>query len=96
VLAQAARTLSPHLVGQAVIERGHVAEQLLARAALMNADLIVLGSRGQTQAVGFLQGSVADQVLSQAHCAVLVAKAALKPRVVAEPWLAMPRTAVAL
>lgn len=96
VLVQAARTLAPHVVDQAIVERGHVAEQLLARAALMNTDLIVLGSRGQTRAVGFLQGSVADQVLSQAHCAVLVAKAALKPRVVAEPWLSMPRTAVAL
>lgn len=96
VLAQAARALAPHVVDQAVIERGHIAEQLLVRAALTQTDLIVLGSRGQTQASGLLQGSVADHVLSQAHCAVLVAKAALKPRVVAEPWLAMPRTAVAL
>jgi nucleotide-binding universal stress UspA family protein len=96
MLAQAARTLAPHVIDEAVIERGHVDGQLLARAALAKTDLIVLGSRGQTQAAGFLHGSVADHVLSQAHCAVLVAKAALKPRVVAEPWLAMPRTAVAL
>lgn len=96
VLAQAARTLVVHAIDHAVIERGHVAEQILARAALAKTDLIVLGSRGQTRAAGFLQGSVADQVLSQAHCAVLVAKAALKPSVVAEPWLAMPRAAVAL
>jgi len=96
VLAQAARTLAPHLVDQAIVERGHVAEQLLARAALTKTDLIVLGSHGQTKGAGFLQGSVADRVLSQAHCAVLIAKAALKLRVVAEPWLAMPRTAVAL
>jgi nucleotide-binding universal stress UspA family protein len=96
VLAQAARTLAMHAIDHAVIERGHVAEQILVRAAGAKTDLIVLGSRGQTKAAGLLQGSVADQVLSQAHCAVLIAKAALKPSVVAEPWLAMARGAVAL
>ncbi len=96
VLAQAASTLAAHAIDHAVIERGHVAEQILVRAAAARTDLIVLGSRGQTKAAGLLQGSVADQVLSQAHCAVLIAKAALKPLVVAEPQLAMPRAAVAL
>lgn len=96
VLAQAARTLAAHVIDHAVIERGHVAEEILVRAAVAKTDLIVLGSRGQTKAAGLLQGSIADQVLSQAHCAVLIAKAALKPSVVAEPRLAMPRGAVAL
>lgn len=75
VLERAATTLGGHrTVGAMVADRGHVAEQVLARADAMGADLIVLGSRGQTLGRGFLQGSVADRVLSEAHCAVLVAK----------------------
>lgn len=95
VLAQASFVLRPHPIDHAVIERGHAAEQILARAAATAADLVVLGSRGQTHAAGFLQGSVADQVISQAHCAVLVAKAVVKPRAVTEQFV-MPRIAVAL
>ena len=77
VLERAATTLGEHrTVGAMVADRGHVAEQVLARADAMGADLIVLGSRGQTLERGFLQGSVADRVLSEAHCAVLVAKPA--------------------
>jgi len=76
ILERAAMTLAARRkVGAIVAERGHVAEQVLARADAMGADLIVLGSRGQTLGRGFLQGSVADRVLSEAHCAVLVAKA---------------------
>lgn len=77
VLEDAARLLGTgRRVGAIVAERGHVAEQVLARADAMGADLIVLGSRGQTLGRGFLQGSVADRVLGEAHCAVLVAKPA--------------------
>jgi len=95
VLAQATSMLRTHPIDHAVIERGHAAEQILTRAAATATDLVVLGSRGQTRTVGFLQGSVADQVISQAHCAVLVAKAVVKPRVVTEQF-AIPRIAVAL
>lgn len=77
VLEDAAKTLGAgRRIGAIVAERGHVAEQVLARADAMGADLIVLGSRGQTLGHGFLQGSVADRILSEAHCAVLVAKPA--------------------
>lgn len=92
VLKGAARTLGArHRVGATGTERGHVAEQVLARADAMGADLIVLGSRGQTLGRGFLQGSVADRVLSEAHCAVLVAKPAStvaeteQPQAIAHP-----------
>jgi len=82
VLAEARQMIGEHIVEHHIVERGHAAQQILARAASMAADLIVLGSRGQTLGSGFLQGSVADQVLSAAHCAVLVAKAPLIPRAV--------------
>ena len=75
VLERAAKALEAHgRIAAIVAERGHVAEQVLARAEAIGADLIVLGSRGQTLGRGFLQGSVADRILSEAHCAVLVAK----------------------
>lgn len=77
VLERAAKDLGARgWVAAVVAERGRVAEQVLAHAEAMGADLIVLGSRGQTLGRGFLQGSVADRVLSEAHCAVLVAKPA--------------------
>jgi nucleotide-binding universal stress UspA family protein len=95
LLRDAARLLSTHRIEHAVVERGRAAEELLARASAEAADLIVLGSRGQTQSGGLLQGSVADRVLSQSHCAVLVAKAPLKPRAVTESY-AGRRVALAL
>lgn len=77
VLERAAKTLGTQgKIAAIVAERGRVAEQVLARADAIGADLIVLGSRGQTLGRGFLQGSVADRILSEAHCAVLVAKPA--------------------
>lgn len=77
VLERAATALGTRRqVAAVVADRGRVAEQVLARAAAMGADLIVLGSRGQTLGRGFLQGSVADRVLTEARCAVLVAKPA--------------------
>jgi len=48
-----------------------------------------------TAGSGVLQGSLADQVLSQAHCAVLVAKPPMKPRLVTE-GPALARVAMAL
>ena len=58
------------------IERGRPVEQILATAAAEGTDLIVLGARGGTlKGDRFLQGSTADRILENAHCAVLVARA---------------------
>lgn len=51
---------------------GDPAQQILACADAMQADLIALGSRGHGRLVGLLLGSVAQKVVSLAHCAVLV------------------------
>jgi len=83
VIEQAARALDSLSVDREVTTRGHAAEEILARARESGADLIVLGFHGQATG-GLLRGSLADQVLSQARCAVLVAKAPLRPRLVAE------------
>jgi nucleotide-binding universal stress UspA family protein len=75
VLAHAAsRVPMSHLIN-AYVEEGRAVERILARARQEGSDLIVLGSRGMTLSRGFLQGSVADRVLAEAPCAVLIARA---------------------
>ena len=49
--------------------------RILAVARDMGADLIVLGCHPQSSRIGLLPGSSADRVLSDAHCAVLIAHA---------------------
>lgn len=81
-LFSAARELLPPAGSTRIeLERGEVAERIVAIAAAKGSDLIVLGARGRTaHRVGFLQGSTADQVLEKAHCAVLVARAHVPAR----------------
>ncbi|MBI2325479.1 MAG: universal stress protein [Chloroflexi bacterium] len=76
-LFSAARELLPPASGTRLeLERGPAAERIVAAASAEGSDLIVLGARGRTaHRVGFLQGSTADRVLENAHCAVLVARA---------------------
>jgi nucleotide-binding universal stress UspA family protein len=95
VLEEARTLLSAHAIEPRSVEGGHLAGKILASARDAGADLVVLGSRGMTTGSGVLQGSLADQVLSQAHCAVLVAKPAIAPRLVTEAH-AIARMAVAL
>lgn len=95
VLDEVRTLLSAHRIESRIVEGGHLADQILTAARAVGADLVVLGSRGMTAGTGVLQGSLADQVLSQAHCAVLVAKPPLKPSLVAETH-ALARPAIAL
>lgn len=76
LLRRAAGELPPHVSMRVEVEQGTVADRVLAVASGLGIDLIVLGSRGTSLGAGFLQGSTADRVLSGAHCAVLVARAA--------------------
>ena len=54
---------------------GDAAAQIIAAAAERHADLIVIGSRGQTGLRRLLLGSVARSVLFHAPCSVLIAHA---------------------
>lgn len=85
VIDRAATALETLAVDREITTRGHAAEEILGRARDGGADLIVLGSHGQASG-GIFRGSLADQVLSQAHCAVLLAKAPLSPRPVVERY----------
>ncbi len=57
-----------------VLERGHVAEHIIACSEREKADLIVMGSRGLRNISGFLLGSVSQKVSTYAACSVLIVK----------------------
>jgi len=53
---------------------GHPAEQLIHRAEVEHADLIVVGRRGTSLFQKAILGSVSERVLRYAHCPVLLVK----------------------
>jgi nucleotide-binding universal stress UspA family protein len=59
------------------LEEGDAAERILDSARVNHCDLIVLGSHGRTGLSRLLMGSVAEQVIRKAPCAVLVVKTSL-------------------
>jgi nucleotide-binding universal stress UspA family protein len=65
------RALDPSSVTTAVVV-GAAAVEILRYAEAQHADVIVLGSHGHGLVRRFLLGSVADKVVRQAPCAVLI------------------------
>ena len=57
-----------------VIKYGRPAEEILAAAARVKADLIVTGSHGRHGAEKFFLGSVSSKVVDHAACSVFVVK----------------------
>lgn len=55
-----------------LVLEGHPAEQILAQAKQLPADLIVVGARGLGGVARLLMGSTSERVLSHAACSVLV------------------------
>ena len=53
---------------------GDPAQEIMTAARDRQADLIVVGSRGHGRLAGLLLGSVAQKVISLAHCPVVVAR----------------------
>jgi len=60
------------------VEIGDVRETIIDSAAAWGADLIVVGSHGQTGIQRFLMGSVAEFVARHARCSVEIVRAAAK------------------
>ena len=54
--------------------RGDPAAEIVMHAEEIGADLVAIGSRGLTGLDGLLLGSVARNVLSNAHCSVLIVR----------------------
>jgi nucleotide-binding universal stress UspA family protein len=61
-------------VAQARLSEGGAAEEIVALAEELGADLIVMGSRGLGGLKRTLMGSVSDSVVRHAHCPVMVAR----------------------
>jgi nucleotide-binding universal stress UspA family protein len=62
------------LVADGVAPVGDPGTEIVRAAATFGADLIVMGTRGQTGFERLLLGSVARKVLQRAHCSVLVVR----------------------
>ena len=58
-----------------IIDDGTPQALILSLAEEWHADLIIVGSKGQTGAGDLLLGSVADSIIRHAHCPVLVVRA---------------------
>jgi nucleotide-binding universal stress UspA family protein len=54
---------------------GHPAEQIIALAREVGADLVFVGSHGRTGVERMLVGSVSERVVREANCPVMVARA---------------------
>ncbi|HET8570097.1 MAG TPA: universal stress protein [Candidatus Limnocylindria bacterium] len=85
VLERASAKLGGRTVGAVLAERGRVAKRIVDRASSDGTDLVVIGARG-TASVGRQHGTVADEIVHGARCAVLVVRA---------PAPVAPRKAVA-
>lgn len=62
----------PGSVGECMVECGPVAPQILAAAARVNADLLVLGSRQKPGLMAWLQESTAQKLLPELSCDLLI------------------------
>jgi hypothetical protein len=74
---QRMQTLGPAVEGRLL--EGRPDEAIVRAAEEAGADLIILGSHGRTGLAKVLLGSVAERVIGQAPCPVLVVKPARKP-----------------
>ena len=79
-IAEAASTRVAEITGrkegdfELIIDDGTPQALILNRAEEWQADLIIMGSHGQTSAADELLGSVTDSVIRHAHCPVLITR----------------------
>jgi nucleotide-binding universal stress UspA family protein len=72
------RQLAPHTLAGRVkchVREGHAATEILRLAKETRCDIIVMGTHGRTGLGRLVMGSVAEQVVRMAPCAVLTVKA---------------------
>ncbi len=58
----------------AIVKKGYPGEEILKIIHAKNIDLVVLGTRGYSQAAGFLMGSVSQWILHESRCSVMIAR----------------------
>lgn len=57
------------------VRSGDAADEILAAVRTLRPDLLVMGSRGRSNVVGMLLGSVSQEVVARAGCPVLLVRA---------------------
>jgi nucleotide-binding universal stress UspA family protein len=70
------KTLGSDVSHAVSVEEGHAVEVILQRIRRNPPDLMIMGSHGHSAVARFLLGSVAENVVREAHCPTLVVKAA--------------------
>jgi nucleotide-binding universal stress UspA family protein len=70
----AERLTAHHKRAEPVVLEGDPADQILRRAGETEADLLIAGARGVSLIEGLLVGSVADRLLNEAKCSVLLVR----------------------
>jgi nucleotide-binding universal stress UspA family protein len=78
-----------------VIAEGDPVTEILRVAAEQRADFIVLGTHGRTGVTRLVMGSVAENVVRQATCPVVIAKKPTPAKADLPPWHAAPKSAIA-
>jgi nucleotide-binding universal stress UspA family protein len=68
------RPVNPHIPVRHVFLEGDPAEEIVRYASRAGMDLIVMGTHGRTGLERLLMGSVAEKVMREATCSVLVVK----------------------
>jgi len=68
------RPINPHIPIHHVFLEGDPAQEIIEYAAKAGMDLIVMGTHGRTGLDRLLMGSVAEKVMRDASCSVLVVK----------------------
>jgi len=74
VLERAANSVPPNVKYEKNMETGAPAAVILEYAEILNADLIIMGSRGLGVVKGVLLGSVSQYIIERAKCPVMVVK----------------------
>ena len=74
VLEEARKELPASLDAESHVVVGMPSRKIVEFAAANGHDLIIMGGRGLSPVTGFLLGSVSQEVMEEAKCAVLVAK----------------------
>lgn len=72
------RKMFPFWDVSAEIAFGSPAAHILARAAMLEADLIIVGSHGRSALGRFLLGSVSQKIVTEARCSVRIARVAVE------------------
>jgi nucleotide-binding universal stress UspA family protein len=68
------KILGPHISFTVSVVEGHAVDVILGRLRKSSPDLVVMGSHGRSGVARLLLGSVAENVVHEAHCPTLIVR----------------------